>query len=225
MAEAQPRRQSLRLAEFDYAEPGAYFVTICTRDRACLFGEVVDGEMILSPAGRVVEAAWFDLPNHYPTIGLDAFVVMPNHVHGIIVISGGPADSDSTAGSGEVASYATPAPTDADLGYRAARMVGAGFETSAALPRAQSQPALRPNALRPPLSEVVRGFKTFSARRINAMRGTSGSVWQRNYYEHIIRSDRSLQRIRTYIDGNPGTWEADHENPAPWNAALPGGRV
>jgi hypothetical protein len=81
-------RRSLRLNGYDYAQAGAYFVTICTQDRACLFGDVADGEMRLNDAGRMVRSVWEALPDRFPRTGLDAFVVMPNHVHRIIVIAG-----------------------------------------------------------------------------------------------------------------------------------------
>ncbi|MGQ9774011.1 transposase [Chloroflexus sp.] len=162
-------RRSIRLKGYDYAQPGAYFVTIVTHDRACLFGDIVDDQMRLNQAGQMVEWTWYDLPNHVDNIELDAFVVMPNHVHGIIIIVG--------AGAGSVGAGSEPAPT--------------------------------------PLPEIVRQFKTFSARRVNQWRGMVGQpVWQRNYYEHIIRDETSLQRIREYIATNPNQWAADHENPA-----------
>ncbi len=83
------RRRSIRLKGYDYAESGAYFVTVCTQNRACLFGDVVDGEMLLSDAGRIVQTVWEALPNHYPHADLDAWIIMPNHVHAVIVL--GPA--------------------------------------------------------------------------------------------------------------------------------------
>ncbi|HOK59079.1 MAG TPA: hypothetical protein PKZ07_19890 [Sedimentisphaerales bacterium] len=166
----QHHRHSIRLKGYDYSLSGAYFVTICMYDRACLFGAVVDGDMRLNDAGRVVYDVWNDLPNHYGYVELDAFVVMPNHVHGIIVIVG--------AGL-------KPAPTES-----------------------------KPAPTRHGLPEIIRGFKTFSSRRINELRGTPGMpVWQRNYYEHIIRNEESLHRIRSYIANNPIRWYLDQENP------------
>jgi len=164
-------RRSIRLKGYDYSQAGAYFITICTKDRACLFGEVVDGEMRLNALGQIVQDVWHDLPNHVNVV-LDAFVVMPNHVHGIVII-----------------------PDDTVV------VVGAG-----------SEPA--PTTTRHGLPEIVRQFKTFSARRINELRGTPGlPVWQRNYYEHIIRNEESLHRIRAYIANNPLKWALDRENP------------
>ncbi len=176
------QRRSIRLKGYDYAQAGAYFITLCTQDRVSLFGEVVEGEMRLNDAGRTVEWTWQDLPNHLPQVTLDAFVVMPKHVHGIIIIS----DDLGTDSLG--------------MGIVGADIVGAG-----------SEPA---PAKRYALPEIVRQLKTFSARRINQLRLTHGTpVWQRNYYEHIIRNEESLHRIRQYIADNPAQWAFDRENP------------
>lgn len=166
-------RRSIRLHGFDYGQPGAYFVTVCTRDRACLFGEVVEGEMVLNAFGAIVQECWQDLPNHYPHVGLYEFVVMPNHVHGIIPLTG------ETVGAG-----LRPAPTTDVVSRRHG------------------------------LPEVVRAFKTFSARRVNELRRHPfASLWQRGYYEHVIRNERDLERIREYIVGNPVNWTKDEYCP------------
>ena len=88
----QPRayRRSVRLQDYHYSQAGAYFITVCTQERRALFGEIVDGEMVLNDAGRAVEHTWLAIPQHFPQVELDAFVVMPNHLHGIVVISGSP---------------------------------------------------------------------------------------------------------------------------------------
>ena len=162
------RRRILRLATYDYAKAGAYFVTICTHGKECLLGDVVNDEMVLHDAGRIVAAAWHNLPQHYGNTVLDTFVVMPNHVHGVLFIG--------------------PTVTDADA------------------PGAASRHGL---------PEILRAFKTFSSRRINEARGTPGAtVWQRSYYDHIIRNETSLTRIREYIIRNPLQWSLDRENPA-----------
>jgi REP element-mobilizing transposase RayT len=164
------RRRSIRLKEFDYSQPGSYFVTIVSRNRELLFGEVWDDKLRLNDAGRFVHAAWCDLPNHFTGVSLDAFVVMPNHVHGIIELHD---DTSNRAGL-------KPAPTKS----------------------------------RPRLFQLVRAFKTFSARYVNKLRGTQGAaVWQRNYYEHVVRVEKELDRIREYIVNNPAQWEQDRENP------------
>jgi REP element-mobilizing transposase RayT len=172
-------RRSIRLKGYDYAQAGAYFVTVCTKDRACLFGDVVDGEMRSNEFGQIAEWTWHDLPNHVPAIVLDTFVIMPNHVHGIILIC---ERDDLNVGAGS-----EPAPTE---------------------------PACTTIGKHHGLPEIIRQFKTFSAKRINKIRETPGlPVWQRNYYEHIIRNEESLHRIRQYIVGNPARWEEDRENP------------
>jgi len=177
------RRRSIRLKGYDYTQPGAYFVTICTHRREMLFGRVVDGVMQLNEFGRIVEWTWYDLPNHVANITLDAFVIMPNHVHGIIIIN-----PPATVGAGSP-------------------MVGAGSEPA---PTIDAAAGPKPHGL----PEIVRQFKTFSARRINARRGVRGvPVWQRNYYEHIIRNQRALNAIRRYIIENPARWQKDRENP------------
>lgn len=176
-------RRSIRLKGYDYTQSGAYFVTICTQNRDCLFGMVADGDMRLNELGRIVEWTWDDLPNHMDNVQLDAFVVMPNHVHGIVVIKS--ADTPIAVGAGSVGAGSEPAPT-----------------TTAVTRRIHA------------LSEIVRQFKTFSAHRINQMRGTQGvPVWQRNYYEHVIRNEESLNRIRCYIAENALRWAFDRENP------------
>jgi REP element-mobilizing transposase RayT len=163
MGRSYPERRQIRLDGYDYTRPGQYFITIVTFGREEMFGTIADGSMEWSAAGRAVNDVWKSLPRHYPRISLDAFVVMPNHVHGIIRIDHRASDSPS----------------------------------------------------RSPLSEIVRGFKTYAARRVNQHRGVSGvPVWQRGYYERIIRDDRELENVRRYIRENPARWPTDSENPA-----------
>jgi putative transposase len=224
-------RRSIRLKGYDYTQPGAYFITICTQGRECLFGEIIDGEMHLNEAGQIVVQTWQDLPNHISNVQLDAFVVMPNHVHGIIIITdhaggigagfkparttigpGPTAGPGSVAGSGPTAGPGSVAGSGPTTGPGSvAVVVGSGSVGSGSV-GAGSEPA--PTRSSHGLPEIVRQFKTFSARRINELRGTPGTpVWQRNYYEHIIRDEFSLSRIRQYIAENPARWDVDQENP------------
>jgi len=183
-------RRSIRLHGYDYAQAGAYFVTIVVRDRACLFGAVDNGEMRPNQFGRIVQATWNELPHHYPGVGYDAFVVMPNHIHGVI----GLVDDDGVGAN------------NVGAGLKPARGVVAGPNSVRA--------GLKPAPTRPGLPEIIRAFKTFSARRVNELRETRGvPIWQRNYYEHIIRDEESLNRIRQYIADNPARWEFDPDNP------------
>ena len=169
-------RRSIRLKGYDYAQPGAYFVTICTQHRACLFGAVVDGEMRLNELGRIVRDEWLKTAKLRPRVVLDEFVVMPNHVHGIIMVV------DDDGGRGTL--------------QRAPTIERFGKSTSDSIPT------------------IVRLFKSATTRRINQHRGTPGTlVWQRNYYEHIIRNEQTLNRIRRYIVENPLRWHLDRENP------------
>ena len=169
-------RGSIRLPHYDYTRSGAYFVTICVAGRRCIFGEIVDGVMLPNKNGLVLEEQWAGLPRHYPNVLLDEFVLMPNHVHGIICLT------ESMQSS-----------------------VGAGFKP--ALASRQTKP-------RHGLPEIIRGLKTFSARRINQLRRTPGEpVWQRNYYEHVVRGESDMDAIRRYIVENPLKWVDDAENP------------
>jgi len=190
-------RRSIRLQNYNYSSEGAYFVTMCTQNRECLFGEIVNGEMILNEHGKIVEQCWNDLPNHYSNIVLDAYVIMPDHFHGIIFIVS--VDSDSV-NSDSVDSDAV----DSDA-------VGAIHE----LPRLQQQQQQQRQRQRRKmlLPKIVGRFKMNSAKQINQMRNTPGiSVWQRNYYEHIIRDEKSLENIRKYIINNPEQWYHDNKN-------------
>ena len=178
-------RRSIRLRGYDYRAVGAYFITIVAQDRACLFGEVVDGEMRLSEAGRMVERWWLELNCRFPHVLTDAYVVMPNHFHGIVVIHSPPPD--------------TTAPPDvgADLRVCPDSM---GAHTGA------------------PLPTIVQWFKTMTTNEYIRMvkhagwTPFQGRLWQRNYYEHIIRNERALERIRDYILTNPLHWHLDREN-------------
>ncbi len=169
-------RRSIRLKGYDYSQPGAYFITICTYQNHSLFGKIVDGKVQLNDLGRVVQFTWDDLVNHVENIELGPFVIMPNHIHGIIQII------EPNVGAGSEPARTAPAPTT--------------------------------SSSQTPLSEIVRQFKTFSARRINTLRNsTDKPVWQRNYYEHIIRNDQSFQKIGEYILTNPVQWENDRYYP------------
>ncbi len=151
----QHHRRSIRLQGWDYATPGAYSVTICTDGKVHLFGNIIEGKMIQSDTGRMVESMWLALPEHYPGVRLDAFVVMPNHVHGILLLS-----AEGRAWG--------PAPT---------------------------------------LGDVVGRFKSLTTRLY-----ARGKLWQRSYYEHIIRNDEDLNHTRRYIAENVLRWPTDPEN-------------
>jgi REP-associated tyrosine transposase len=176
-------RRSIRLKEYDYSWPGWYFVTICTRNRECTLGEIVNDLMAHSNMANIIKKYWEDIPKHFPSVELDESVIMPNHMHGIIILN--------EPRRGGVSSPRLDTDT----------MHSLGDETS----------PLRELTL----GRVVAFFKYQSTKKVNEERGTPGAkVWQRNYYEHIIRNDADLHRIRMYIQNNPLQWALDDENPA-----------
>ncbi|HOK46119.1 MAG TPA: hypothetical protein PLK67_09320 [Bryobacteraceae bacterium] len=187
-------RRSIRLKTYDYTQPGAYFITICTRERVSLFGTVVDGEMRLNARGEIVCEEWFKTAQIRPYVQLqeDEFVVMPNHVHGIVWI----VDDDlAPVGATDRRGDRPVAPTTVPPRGPAPQSLGA----------------------------IIAGFKSAVTHRINALRGAPGApVWQRNYFEHVIRDERALARangrsplhaIRQYIIENPLRWHLDRYNP------------
>ncbi|WP_022949359.1 transposase [Methylohalobius crimeensis] len=179
-------RRTIRLPGYDYSRAGSYFVTICTRNRECLFGDIVDGEMRLNEAGQIVAEEWMKTAEIRDEIELDEWVIMPNHIHGVVVISDG-----------------------ASLSQRCCR----GDRPVAPTIRRRGSPKGQQSRS---ISAVVAGFKSVATKRINVLRQTPGAVlWQRNYYEHIIRDEESLNRIRQYIAVNPMNWPDDPENPGP----------
>ena len=178
MQESPPRRRSIRLNGYDYSQAGAYFITICSYQRRCIFGEIIDARTRLSRHGEILQAEWLRSGEIRPHLSLDAFVVMPNHVHGIVLIE----------------------PVSEPV----------QFAAQAASPR-RTQPA-GPRAAS--IGSFVGGFKAAVTRRINAIgKPIDTPVWQRNYYEHIIRSEARLSAIREYIANNPANWAHDRQNP------------
>jgi len=184
-------RRSIRLQHYDYSQAGAYFVTICAHARECLFGEIVDGAMILNDYGKIVEEEWLKSAEIRKELELDAYVIMPNHLHGIVLINN---EGGLTVG----ASGRSPLTTDVRAHGRA--------------PLRSDQPILhrKPRSL----GSFIAGFKSATTKRLNISRNTpSFAVWQRNYYEHIIRDEIDLNRIREYVQHNPVRWAEDENNP------------
>jgi putative transposase len=170
----QRGRRSIRLQGYDYTQAGAYFVTICAQGRECLFGEVVDGEMVLNTYGRVVATVWQRIPRHFARVELDEWVVMPNHMHGIIAITG--VDGGDATGRGEASPEVGPD------GKRASPvepcLSTTGDSRDASPLQGDSRPAGPASGS---LGAIVGNFKSVTTRRINRIRKTSGvRVWQRN---------------------------------------------
>jgi REP element-mobilizing transposase RayT len=185
-----PRRKSPRLPNYDYSSNGAYFVTTCTQNRESVLCKIEQNTVQHSTLGTIVQTAWLDLPNHYPNIELDAFIIMPDHIHGIIWLHDMPDVGDGL--TPDVGDGLTPDVGDGltpDVGDGLTPDVGDGF---------------KPSPTKHGLTEIVRALKTFSARRINEARGTQGTAfWQRGFYDHIVRVEHDLENIRAYILENP----------------------
>lgn len=177
MTDTLPNRRSIRLPMYDYTSCGGYFITICTQNQQCVFGNIVDGQMVLNDAGQIVADEWEITSQIRDNIQLDQWVVMPNHFHGILFISN----------SGNVsAGTARRAPTKEQF----AQPVSGSIPT------------------------IVRSFKSAVTKRINELQNTAGcKLWQRNYYEHIVRDENDLNRIREYIKNNPAQWKLDQLHP------------
>ena len=191
-------RRSIRLKGYDYSQSGAYFVTICTQNRECLFGDISDGEMRLNYAGQMVRDVWNDLPIKYRGVEIDEFVVMPNHVHGIIVIVGAPLVGAHSSGT-----------VNHDIENRAGTRPAPTGESETGQPR----------RVAPTLGDVIGSFKSITTHqdtdgvRQHNWLAFNSKLWQRNYYEHIIRDEEEIDRIRQYIIDNPGKWAEDDDNP------------
>ncbi len=187
------RRRSLRLPTYDYSLPGRYFVTVCIQNRECLFGDIKNVEMVLNPVGRMVEGVWKGLPKRFPFLELDRHVVMPNHFHGILMLN----DKEDRRGE----SCIRPAGGDGHS--------------------QQGEHKVRPyGTLERSVGRVVQAFKSLSTHEyVQRVKKDdwppfSGRLWQRNYYEHIIRTDKDFNTVREYILLNPVKWMEDKENPA-----------
>jgi REP element-mobilizing transposase RayT len=177
-AQGRHHRRSIRIREYDYCI-GAYFVTIVTYQRDLLFGTIENGEIILNDFGNIAAECWRAIPEHFPHVELGAHVVMPNHVHGIIIING-----------------------------RGTISVGATQWVAPTIPNA------RPNGpKRGSLGAIIGSYKMAVTRRIQHEHNAT-AIWQRNYYEHIIRNEKDHQRITDYIEANPLRWNDDDENPS-----------
>lgn len=179
-------RKSVRLKDYDYSQNGAYFVTICAYKKQCLFGDITNSKMELSEIGAIAGKCWNEISTHFPNVLLDYFVVMPNHIHGIVNIVG--------------AKHSHSASTN---------------KVSPLLVNASPLQPLQPCGTdKGSLSAIIQNFKSVTTRKINRILGRRYfPSWQRNYYEHVIRNEDDLNDIREYIINNPIKWDLDKENP------------
>lgn len=173
-------RRSIRLKGYDYSQKGYYFVTICIQNRECLLGQSINNTIVLNDAGLMVQNIWKTLPEYYPGVGIDSYIIMPNHIHGIIIVGAGP-----RACPCRVNTVQRESGRDATM----------------------------------KLSDIIHRFKSLTTNiyHKSVMQHNwpsfPGKLWQRNYYDHIIRNDQELNQIREYIINNPVKWELDKENP------------
>lgn len=166
------KRKSIRLSDYDYSQNGLYFITICTKNRKCIFGEIKKHEIILSEIGQIVNNCWNDIPQHFSQASLHEFVIMPDHIHGIIEINLVGANHYSPT-TNHYSSYNDFKRANDDLPQRGTSQT---------------------------IGSIVRGFKIGVTKQIGF------SPWQRNYYEHIIKSEIDYLNIANYIIENPLKW-------------------
>lgn len=173
-------RRSIRLQGYDYSQAGLYFITICCRDRIHHSGNVVKGEMILNENGRVAYDEWMKTPEIRTNVELGEFIIMPNHMHGIILIY----DRGELISPEMIIESQPP-----DLGCGVCNMPQRSSF------RSPSQT----------VGAIVRGYKSSVTKQL-VLLGLVEKLWQRNYYEHIIRNEQSFQNITNYIRNNPAKW-------------------
>jgi REP-associated tyrosine transposase len=178
MEKGEHHRRSIRLLGADYTEPGGYFVTVCAAQRREIFGSIENGEIRLSGLGRIVRACLVQIPNHFAHASVKEYVVMPNHVHVILVLSVG-------------ARYIVPLPERARTPEQFQKPVKGSIPT------------------------IIRTFKAAVVRQANKELNTHGQeIWQRNYFERVLRSGQEYADASRYVMENPMRWESDAENPS-----------
>jgi len=185
-------RRSIRLQGYDYSSAGAYFVTLVTWRRECLFGEIVNGEMVLNDFGKIIQWEWLELPKRFRYIELGEFIIMPNHLHFILIFR-------------EPVGATRQGLTDALAGKAPMQTIASDGMDGSPLPHGPKSASL---------GAIVSQFKSRVTKRlwkIPALKNTP--IWQRNYYEHIIRNEPEMDRITRYIASNPARWNDDDENP------------
>ena len=195
-------RKSIRLKGYDYSQAGLYFITICVQDRKCLFGKIENGEMILNDAGIMVENEWLKIPDRFTNVHLHEYVVMPNHFHAIMEIAVGATLVVAQHDENEIGQPQGVAPTD---------IIHEMADNENEIGQPQGIAPTKPKTVGDMVGafqsiatvEYIRGVKQLGWQPFNR------KLWQRNYWEHIIRDEQSYQRISTYIINNPKNWDDD----------------
>lgn len=200
-------RKSIRLKGYDYSSNGGYFVTICVKNRECLFGEIINGEMNLSEIGQIAYNNWIEIQNNFNNVEIDEFVIMPNHLHGIILInSEDKINHESSSGNGLM--NQTPANQNHVIN-------GLQSTNDSSFNICENNISGKYNLMLNPkitLGKIIRHFKAKTSRIIRK-NNHEYFQWQQNYHEWIIRDEKHLDRFRNYIYQNPLKWEIDSENP------------
>ncbi|AEB10255.1 transposase [Desulfobacca acetoxidans] len=224
------QRRSMRVAGYDYSQPGAYFITICIQHRLCLLGDIIEGVMNLNEAGEMVRHAWEDLPLRFPFMTPDISVVMPNHFHCIFLFTGLgrtephiPPDNNrfSTSRRGE-----PHIPPDV-MGEHKVRPYNGDLFCCRGESCIRPDEKVRPDGGWPggtandSVGRIIQTFKSITTLAyISGVKNRgwppfSKRFWQRNYYDHVVRDEAALNRIREYVVSNPLRWHLDRENPQP----------
>lgn len=194
------KRQSIRLKGYDYSQSGLYFITICCYQRECLFGNIINSQIILNNFGQLIKEEWLKSAEIRNEIEFDDFVIMPNHFHGIVIINQ-EINRDFMKN---------------DVDFQDNNVGANGRSPLQQIQSSRPKISMKPKSI----SSLIAGFKSATTKKINIIRNTpQNPVWQRNYYDHIIRNDESLARIREYVQNNPLSWENDQlhpNNPSKW---------
>jgi putative transposase len=186
-------RKSIRLKGYDYSQAGSYFITICVKDRECLFGEIMNGKMILNESGKIAGECWLEIPEHFPNVVLHEHIIMPNHIHGIIELKRVDAIQDqfpNNVGTRHVVSL----PDNSDIPVRTSHVMSQQNQFSKPVPGS--------------ISVIIQQYKSSVTRLINKDK-ISYFLWQSRFYEHIIRNEQSYDKISEYIINNPYNWNKD----------------
>ena len=186
-------RRSIRLEGYDYSRLGAYFVTMCVKNKENSLGEIIDGEVLLSEIGKISEKCWNEIPMHYPCVQLDKYVIMPNHIHGIIIII-------DDVGAEDFQPLRPHTQNNSNVGVEDFQPLHQ--------PKINQYQKIIPKSL----GSIMRGFKIGVTKYCDQQKYTHFAL-QRNYHEHIVRNENELNRIRKYIMNNPLQWQFDRENP------------
>ena len=220
-------RRSIRLKGYDYSQAGLYFITICCQNRICLFGHIQNGQMILNDAGKIANECWLEIPKHFPHVILHEHVIMPNHIHGIIELTvwaeNFPPDKNTTTNE-NISSTNDNISANENIGAENGNVgaknisnetvgaknisnetIGAKNISNETVWAKNISPIRSPSKT---IGAIVRGFKIGVTKWMRHNTNVH-DVWQRNYYENIIRNEQSYATISDYIRNNPAKWNAD----------------